>query len=118
MRSSQRSPIVAGELQVRPADHLVLAADRPLLLSRREYDLLVTLASNPDRVLKREELYDAVWEGRLRKDDRSVDVYVAKLRTKLERALPGWRFIHTHFGFGYRFAAELSQDVHESATAR
>jgi DNA-binding response OmpR family regulator len=53
-----------------------------------------------------------------RKDDRSVDVYVRKLRHKLELAVPEWRFIHTHFGFGYRFAAELSQDFHNTATAR
>jgi DNA-binding winged helix-turn-helix (wHTH) protein len=38
--------------------------------------------------------------------DRSVDVFVRKLRQKLERASPGWRYIHTHFGIGYRFAPE------------
>jgi Transcriptional regulatory protein, C terminal len=38
--------------------------------------------------------------------DRSVDVFVRKLRQKLEKASPKWRYIHTHFGIGYRFAAE------------
>jgi DNA-binding winged helix-turn-helix (wHTH) protein len=38
--------------------------------------------------------------------DRSVDVFVRKLRQKLEKASPGWRYIHTHFGVGYRFAPE------------
>jgi DNA-binding winged helix-turn-helix (wHTH) protein len=38
--------------------------------------------------------------------DRSVDVFVRKLRQKLERVSPDWRYIHTHFGIGYRFAAE------------
>jgi DNA-binding winged helix-turn-helix (wHTH) protein len=38
--------------------------------------------------------------------DRSVDVFVRKLRQKLEKASPQWRYIHTHFGIGYRFAAE------------
>ena len=38
--------------------------------------------------------------------DRSVDVFVRKLRQKLEKASPEWRYIHTHFGVGYRFAAE------------
>jgi DNA-binding winged helix-turn-helix (wHTH) protein len=38
--------------------------------------------------------------------DRSVDVFVRKLRQKLEKASPDWRYIHTHFGVGYRFAAE------------
>ena len=56
----------------------------------------------------------------MRPGDRSVDVYVRKLRVKLEQALPGWRFIHTHFGFGYRLAPERSTDperaVHNSVT--
>jgi DNA-binding winged helix-turn-helix (wHTH) protein len=38
--------------------------------------------------------------------DRSVDVFVRKLRTKLEKLSPEWRYVHTHFGVGYRFAAE------------
>jgi DNA-binding winged helix-turn-helix (wHTH) protein len=42
--------------------------------------------------------------------DRSVDVFVRKLRQKLERASPGWRYIHTHFGIGYRFAPEPVAD--------
>jgi DNA-binding winged helix-turn-helix (wHTH) protein len=38
--------------------------------------------------------------------DRSVDVFVRKLRRKLERLSAGWRYIHTHFGVGYRFEPE------------
>ena len=38
--------------------------------------------------------------------DRSVDVFVRKLRQKLEKASPDWRYIHTHFGVGYRFSPE------------
>jgi hypothetical protein len=41
--------------------------------------------------------------------DRSVDVFVRKLRLKLRRASPGWRYIHTHFGVGYRFAPEPAE---------
>jgi DNA-binding winged helix-turn-helix (wHTH) protein len=43
--------------------------------------------------------------------DRSVDVFVRKLRQKLERSSPGWRYIHTHFGIGYRFAPESVDGV-------
>jgi hypothetical protein len=42
--------------------------------------------------------------------DRSVDVFVRKLRQKLEKASPQWRYIHTHFGIGYRFAAEHHEE--------
>ena len=56
--------------------------------------------------MSRAELYETVWGAPLREHDRSVDVYVHKLRHKLSQALPEWHYIHTHFGFGYRFAPE------------
>ncbi len=110
--------IQAGELEIRPADVLVLAAGRPLTLSVREFGLLVELARRVPRIVSREELYALVWERPLRDGDRSVDVYVHKLRAKLERELPDWRFIHTHVGFGYRFSAEPSHRFHIPATGR
>jgi DNA-binding response OmpR family regulator len=57
-----------------------------------------------------------VWGQPLRAGDRSIDVYVHKLRAKLEAAAPHARFIHTHVGFGYRFSAELSHAFHNQAT--
>jgi DNA-binding winged helix-turn-helix (wHTH) protein len=51
----------------------------------------------------------------MRPGDRSVDVYISKLRTKLEAAMPDRRFIHTHPGFGYRFQPQPSRDVHTQA---
>ena len=53
----------------------------------------------------------------MRKGDRSVDVYVHKLRDKLEAALPDWRYIHTHLGFGYRLAAEPAPPASAPAPA-
>jgi DNA-binding response OmpR family regulator len=49
-----------------------------------------------------------VWGDFRRKDDRSADVYVGRIRHRLADAVPGWSFIHTHFGFGYRFEPEPS----------
>jgi DNA-binding winged helix-turn-helix (wHTH) protein len=57
-------------------------------------------------VLEREEIYQRVWGYAMVHGDRSVDVFVRKLRQKLARVSPGWRYIHTNFGIGYRFAAE------------
>jgi DNA-binding response OmpR family regulator len=109
--------LIAGELEIRPEDHLAFARGRALRLSARELELLTALARTPNRIVSREALYEMVWKTPLRPDDRSVDVYIHKLRTKLATALPEWDFIHTHFGFGYRFSPELSQPVHTSATA-
>jgi DNA-binding response OmpR family regulator len=108
----------AGRLEVRPAESLALANGRPLNLSVREFRLLVELARRTDRIVTREQLYTAVWGNELRDGDRSVDVYVHKLREKLETALPEWRFIHTHVGFGYRFSAEPSHPFHTRSTGR
>jgi DNA-binding response OmpR family regulator len=110
--------IRAGELEIRPSEYLAVAGGRTLALSVRELDLLAALARRPDRIISREELYETVWGGRMRPSDRSVDVYVHKLRTKLGSALPEARFIHTHFGFGYRFAPEASHPFHNAATGR
>jgi DNA-binding response OmpR family regulator len=58
------------------------------------------------RIVGREELDRAAWGRAYGSEDRSVDLYVAKLRVKLESAIPERRFIHTHFGFRYRFDLE------------
>ena len=108
--------IYAGELEIRPEEGLVLATGRALTLSVREFELLVAMARRVGAIITREELYRTVWESDLRVGDRSVDVYVSKLRSKLEAALPDRRFIHTHPGFGYRFQPELSRDVHMEPT--
>ena len=98
--------IQAGALEIRRGEGLVLAAGRALVLSVREFELLAAMSERLGTITTREELYAMVWRRELRSGDRSVDVYVSKLRGKLEAALPGTRFIHTHQGFGYRFQPE------------
>jgi DNA-binding response OmpR family regulator len=100
--------IKVGELEIRPSEYLALAGGRALTLSVRELELLSALGRREGRIVPREELYRTVWGAPMRADDRSVDVYVHKLRAKLAAALPERRFIHTHFGFGYRFEPEGS----------
>jgi DNA-binding response OmpR family regulator len=100
-----------GELEIRLADGLVLAAGTPMTLSVREFELLVAMARKAGSIVTREQLYSSVWGGELRPGDRSVDVYVSKLRAKLEHAMPHRRFIHTHPGFGYRFQAQPAREV-------
>src|SRR3712207_4918557 len=98
--------ITAGELEIRADQFQAFVLGRSVDLTRREFELIQLLADAQGRVLEREEIYQRVWGYAMARGDRSVDVFVRKLRQKLEKASPDWRYIHTHFGVGYRFAAE------------
>ncbi len=99
-------PVVAGELEIRADQFQAFVGGVSVDLTRREFELIQLLAESEGLVLEREEIYQRVWGYAMVHGDRSVDVFVRKLRQKLERMSPGWRYIHTHFGIGYRFAAE------------
>ena len=108
-RNSSRGeakPIVAGEVEIRSDRFQAFVGEHSIDLTRREFELIELLAAAEGRVLEREEIYSRLWGYTMVRGDRSVDVFVRKLRQKLERASPRWRYIHTHFGIGYRFAAE------------
>src|ERR671937_776841 len=110
-------PLVAGEVEIRADQFQAFVAGRSIDLTRREFELIQLLAEAEGQVLQREEIYERVWGYAMVHGDRSVDVFVRKLRQKLERASPGWRYIHTHFGIGYRFAAEPAEEVVDPAVA-
>jgi DNA-binding response OmpR family regulator len=99
-------PVLAGEIEVRPDQFQVFAHGKSIDLTRREFELIALLSAAEGRVLEREEIYHRVWGYTMAHGDRSVDVFVRKLRLKLQVASPEWTYIHTHFGVGYRFAAE------------
>jgi DNA-binding response OmpR family regulator len=97
---------VIGEVEIRPDQFQAFVGGVSVDLTRREFELIALLADARGQVMQREEIYQRVWGYAMVHGDRSVDVFVRKLRQKLERASPRWRYIHTHFGIGYRFAAE------------
>jgi DNA-binding response OmpR family regulator len=108
-RASQRvdtGPLVAGELEIRADQFQAFVRARSIDLTRREFEVLQLLAQAEGKVLQREEIYQAVWGYAMAHGDRSVDVFIRKVRQKLEQASPGWNYIHTHFGVGYRFSPE------------
>ena len=98
--------LAVGALEIRPREFVATVDGRRLELTVRELQLLTELARRSGRIVSRSELYAAVWGRPYTRDERSVDVYVKKLRVKLEGAMPGCAFIHTHFGFGYRFTCD------------
>jgi DNA-binding response OmpR family regulator len=117
---AEAEKVAAGELVIRPDRFDAYVGPEAAGLSRKEYELLMLLASGEGRVLEREHIYERVWGYTMVRGDRSVDVFVRKLRTKLERLSPAWRYVHTHFGVGYRFApepADATLDGQADATA-
>jgi DNA-binding response OmpR family regulator len=126
----QSGPMVAGELEIRADQFQAFVGGGSLELTRREFELLHLLAGAEGQVLERETIYQRVWGYAMAHGDRSVDVFIRKLRQKLEKRSPGWSYIHTHFGVGYRFDPESpdgvavppapvasSQPVHNTFTA-
>ena len=95
-----------GQLEIRPREFVAELDGERLALTVRELELLTALAERSGRIVSRDELYRVVWGEPYRKTDRSVDVYVGKVRQKLERVNPGRELIHTHFGFGYRLSSD------------
>lgn len=102
-------PRPVGDLIIRADLHQAYAGETSAELTAREFEILQLLAQS-DRVLRREEIYERVWGYAMAHGDRSVDVFVGKLRQKLRSVSPEWSYIHTHFGVGYRFTPVREAD--------
>jgi DNA-binding response OmpR family regulator len=116
MEAAVTEVLQAGPLEIRPSQQVAILGGTTLRLTRHELGLLTALARQPGAVVSREELSESAWGRPLGAGDRSVDVYVRRLRRKLAEIEPAWEFIHTHFAFGYRFGAERSQAFHIQST--
>jgi DNA-binding response OmpR family regulator len=120
----EKGPTVVGEVEIRADQFQAFVRGASVELTRREFELIQLLADAEGQVLQREAIYQRVWGYAMVHGDRSVDVFVRKLRSKLERASPSWRYIHTHFGVGYRFDPETGSgsapqvDLSEAAAAK
>jgi DNA-binding response OmpR family regulator len=117
-----RGPLVTGEMEIRSDQYQAFVSGQSLGLTRREFELLLLLADARGQVIAREDIYQKVWGYAMAHGDRSVDVFIRKLRQKLSRHSAGWTYIHTHFGIGYRFEPENtsgtgSADLPERETA-
>jgi DNA-binding response OmpR family regulator len=119
----ETGPVLAGELEIRADQFQAFVRGGSLDLTRREFEVLQLLSEANGQVLQREEIYQRVWGYAMARGDRSVDVFVRKVRLKLEKASPDWEYIHTHFGIGYRFepwtdaSEKLPEPVSEPAAA-
>jgi phosphate regulon transcriptional regulator PhoB len=96
-------PIEAGRLEIDPSAYRVTRAGKPVTLSTLEFRLLYYLASRPNRVFTRDQLLDAVWGTERFVTPRSVDVYIRRLREKIEADPEKPTHLKTVRGAGYLF---------------
>jgi DNA-binding response OmpR family regulator len=102
-RPGGRVPIEADPLLLDPEQVQAFVDGRGVGLTPREFEVLYELARAGGKPVARNRLYREVWGYEMMPGDRSVDVFVRKLRQKLARAIPGQPVIETHYGVGYRF---------------
>jgi two-component system phosphate regulon response regulator PhoB len=105
--SSQRTTLQRGDLLIDPAAHSVRIAGRSVVLSALEFRLLHYLASHPGMVFSRDQLLDRIWGNDRTVTPRSVDVYVRRVREKIENQPQEPVYLQTVHGVGYRFAGQV-----------
>jgi DNA-binding response OmpR family regulator len=97
--------IEIAELRIDPLDVQAYVDGESANLTATEFRLLYALAREEGRVVSREELMQRIWGRRQRHRDRTVDVFVRKLRDKIDRRASLHTFIHTRHGVGYKLQA-------------
>lgn len=96
-----------GSLVINIPARRVVIVGQQVTLTVKEFDLLVTLASAPDRVFTREALLNQVWGYTYLGDGRTVDVHIGTLRKKLEAIQDAPHYIQTVWGVGYKFVPSV-----------
>jgi two-component system alkaline phosphatase synthesis response regulator PhoP len=99
-----RLKVQRGELVIDPTAHSVVIGGRAVELSALEFRLLHHLASHPGMVFSRDQLLDSVWGNDRSVTPRSVDVYIRRIREKIELKPQQPAYVQTIHGVGYRFA--------------
>ncbi len=99
-RLAQPSIVRFADLEVNLETRIATRGDKRIALSAREYDLLVVLVRNPNRVFSRDQLLDSVWGTERFVGPGAVETYISYLRAKIDHGF-ATRLIHTHRGVGY-----------------
>ena len=102
--SVNRATIQRGNLIIDPSAHSVAVGGREIELSALEFRLLHQLAAHPGMVFSRDQLLDRVWGNDRSVTQRSVDVYIRRVREKIEPQPQDPRYVQTVHGVGYRFS--------------
>ena len=100
---SKMKLITVGTLSINKQDRRVYLDDNEVFLTQKEFDLLLFLVENPNRVFSKEELFERVWGYDSLSDASTITVHIARIREKIEVHPEGRQYIETVWGAGYRF---------------
>lgn len=92
------------ELSINKASHRVFLRGKEIGLTVKEFEVLVFLAEHPNRVFKKEELFERIWGFESNGEIATVTVHISRIREKIEADPSNPQFIETVWGAGYRFA--------------
>ena len=107
MEDISKQIIMIGDLHIDTELYHVTVGGKPIHLSTKEMQLLILLASNPNRVYSTEQLYDLIWGEGHYGDLKTVSVHISTLRKKIEKYPAKPEYIITIRGFGYKFQSQL-----------
>ena len=107
MEDTSKQMIMIGDLHIDTELYHVTVGGKPIHLSTKEMQLLILLASNPNRVYSTEQLYDLIWGEGHYGDLKTVSVHISTLRKKIEKYPAKPEYIITIRGFGYKFQSQL-----------
>ncbi len=99
--------IVCGELRIHPSSRRVQRGAEEIMLTPKEFDILLFLARNRGQVFTKEQIYQAVWDGEYLMDDSNIMAFIRKLRKKIEPHPDEPEYILTIWGIGYKFNDRL-----------
>lgn len=100
--------ISIGKLEINTMTHVVSLNGNDVKLPKKEFELLLFLAKHPNRVFSRDELIEMIWGWDFEGEDRVVDLYIKRLRSKLSKAENQSIMIKTVWGVGYQLEASSS----------
>jgi DNA-binding response OmpR family regulator len=107
-KNSSADMITLGELEINTMTHTVTVNGNEIKLPKKEFELLLFLAKHPNRVFSRDELIEMIWGWDFEGEDRVVDLYIKRLRSKLSKTENQSIMIKTVWGVGYQLEASSS----------
>lgn len=96
--------LVHKKMKLNPSSRKVTVDNTELPLTAHEFDILLLLMQNPQKVYSRENLYELVWHGGYYGENNTVNVHVSNIRKKIKEILPEEEYIQTVYGIGFKLA--------------